>query len=270
MIAKMYKRREKLAFVLLCITLIMLVVYVGYVKPQSWKEWLEASALLLPMLFLVSVFISSRNKFNQVKELSIPEADVPIIDSEHVVWKPDAAFIPRLLAFQKNGAYAGVLEPVNIPRWLQPLVWLRNSVLFMAPSTFSFYNKNGEEVFRLKRRGFKETTVTISDGEGTHLGNYVQEEFKSFLYIKGEIQDNKGNTLLPVKTSSFSGDFSLYDEHDHRWAHFYNGRFPHEYTKIFRDIDNDIVELSDQLTNDHKILLLGTISFLFMQRTINQ
>ena len=270
MIAKMYKRREKLALILLGITLLILAAYVGYVNPQSGMEWLEASALLLPVLLMVSILISSRNKYNQVKSMSIPEADGPLLDREHVVWKPDAGFIPRLLAFQKNGAYAGVLEPVNIPWWLQPLVWFRNSFLFLAPSAFSFYNSKGEEVFRLKRKGFKETVVTICDGEGTHLGNYVQEEFKSFLHIKGEIQDNQGNALLPVKTSSFSGDFSLYDEQDHRWAHFYNGRFPHEYTKIFRDVDNDIVDLSDQLSYEHKVLLLGTISFLFMNRMIHQ
>ncbi len=72
--------------------------------------------------------------------------------------------------------------------------------------------------------------------------------------------------VLPVKTSGFSGDFSLKDTNDHRWAYFFNGRFPHEYTGIFRDVDNDIVELSDDLSIEHKMLLLGMIGYLFIAR----
>ncbi|WP_281657845.1 hypothetical protein [Halobacillus sp. Cin3] len=73
-----------------------------------------------------------------------------------------------------------------------------------------------------------------------------------------------------MQASGLSGDFTLKDETGHTWAHFYNGRFHVEYTRIFRDIDNDIVELSDTLTKENKTLLLGTIGFLFIERSLRK
>lgn len=54
-----------------------------------------------------------------------------------------------------------------------------------------------------------------------------------------------------------------------QWAYFYHGRFPHEYTKIFRDVDNDIVEVSNTLSEEDKVRLLAVISFLFIARIHN-
>lgn len=68
--------------------------------------------------------------------------------------------------------------------------------------------------------------------------------------------------------SGFSGDFNLVDEEGRCWADFYNGRFPHEYTELFRDIDNDIVGLSGQLREDEKQLVIGAVGFLFMERQL--
>ncbi|MBS7428622.1 hypothetical protein KM914_05260 [Virgibacillus pantothenticus] len=38
------------------------------------------------------------------------------------------------------------------------------------------------------------------------------------------------------------------------------------YRKLFRDMDNDIVKVSNQLSEQHKRLLFGTIGYLFIQR----
>ncbi len=42
--------------------------------------------------------------------------------------------------------------------------------------------------------------------------------------------------------------------------------YANEYRKLFRDMDNDIVEVSNQLSEQYKRLLFGTIGYLFIQR----
>ncbi|MGP4077195.1 hypothetical protein [Halobacillus sp. K22] len=269
MIADMYKRREKLAYSLTGVLILVMAGYLVWNLPETSQEWLEAVVLLVPVIFMVMIAGSSRHKYNKVKALSIPEASGSLMESDHVIWKSDAVSLPRLLAFEKNGAYFGMLKMEKLPWWSHPIVFFQKSILSFIPSTYSFYTQEGEKLFSFRRNGFKETNVTIYDKEGNHLGTYIQEEFRSLFKVKGEIKDEKNLSVLSVKASGTSGDFSLSDEDGHRWAHFYNGRFPHEYTKLFRDVDNDIVELSNELSLKNKRLLLAVISFLFMNRSLN-
>ncbi|MCA1011346.1 hypothetical protein [Halobacillus halophilus] len=269
MIADMYKRREKLAYSLTGVLILVMAGYLLLNRPETSQEWLEAAVLLVPVIFMVMIAASSRHKYNKVKDLSIPESSGSLLEADHVVWKADSGKLPRLLAFEKNGAYFGMLKTEKLPWWLYPLVFYRKSFLSLAPSTYSFYTKDGDKLFSFTRNGFKETKVTIFNQEGHHAGTYIQEEFKSLFQVKGEIMDEDEQRVLSVKASGTTGDFSLSDEEGHRWAHFYNGRFPHEYTELFRDVDNDIVELSNELSWKNKQLLLAVVSFLFINRSLN-
>lgn len=95
-----------------------------------------------------------------------------------------------------------------------------------------------------------------------------RRNFKSLLNIKGELFDENNEFLLPVTVYGLSGNFSLNFENE-QWAYFYNGHFPYEYTKIFRDVDNDIVEVSNTLSEEDKVRLLAVIGFLFIARINN-
>lgn len=112
----------------------------------------------------------------------------------------------------------------------------------------------------------KKSIVTVKNVHGRKLGEYVQEDWKSLVNIKGVLRDADDKLILPVKVKAFSCDFTLTDSEGRQWARFYNGYFPHEYTNIFRDVYNDIVELSDNLSKHHKMLLIAMIGFLFLQR----
>ncbi|SFF73923.1 hypothetical protein SAMN05216353_107102 [Halobacillus alkaliphilus] len=269
MIAEMYKRREKLAYSLIGALILILGGYLLWNQPETSQEWLEAAILLFPLIFMVIIAGTSHHKYNKVKDISIPESTGSLLEAEHVVWKADAGNLPRLMAFEKNGAYFGMLKTEKLSWWGHPIVFFQKSILSFIPSTYSFYTQDGEKLFSFRRNGFKETKVAIFDAAGNRSGTYIQEEFKSLLHVKGEFKDEENRPVLSVKTSGTSGDFSLSDHEGHRWAHFYNGRFPHEYTELFRDVDNDIVELSNELSLKNKRLLLAVISFLFMNRSLN-
>ncbi|MFD2924723.1 hypothetical protein [Halobacillus naozhouensis] len=266
MIAEMYKRRENLAYVLLVVVTLVVAGYLVLERPESTSGWVEASTFLVPLGFMLAVAITSRQKYNKVKGLSIPYSTTSILEIDHLVLKQDAGLIPRLLCFGKNGYFVGTYKPIHLPWYLYPVLIYKRSLLTMLPVTIAFISHTGETLFTLKRVGFKESVIAVYDQESQYLGRYVQEDFKSLLHIKGELRDCNEELILPVKASGFSGDFTLKDINDHRWAHFFNGRFPHEYTQIFRDIDNDIVEISNDVSQEHKMLLLGMIGYLFIAR----
>lgn len=108
--------------------------------------------------------------------------------------------------------------------------------------------------------------LTIFEQENKEIGTYIQEELKALFHIKGELFKEKEEPILSIKASGFSGDFSWKDEDGKQWAYFFNGKFPHENTDIFRDTHNDIVELSDKLSKQDKTRLLAVIGYLFMAR----
>ncbi|WP_443124704.1 hypothetical protein [Halobacillus sp. B29] len=221
MIADMYKRREKLAYSLIGALILILGGYLLWNRPETSQEWLEAAVLLVPVIFMGMIAGSSRHKYNKVKDLSIPEASSSLMESDHVVWKSDAGKLPRLMAFEKNGAYFGMLKTEKLPWWGYPIVFFQKSILSFIPSTYNFYTQDGEKLFSFRRNGFKETKVTIFDAAGNHSGTYIQEEFKNLFHGKG-IKDEENQPVLSIKASGTSGDFSLTDEDGHRWAHFYH------------------------------------------------
>jgi hypothetical protein len=129
----------------------------------------------------------------------------------------------------------------------------------MIADMYKRREKLAYNVFSCRRKGFKQSIVEVISSGAEHVGSYIQEEFKSLVNIKGELRDRDGDLLLNVKSSGFTGDFTLNDGDGHLWARFYNRRFPYEYTTIFRDVYNDMVEMSYCFSEKHKILLLGMV-----------
>lgn len=270
MIADMYKRRERTACVLLGLVLLLTAVSIVFMAPEGTEEWMETAAFLFPILLLMVIALSSRRKYNKVKDMEISDSRRSLTELDHLVIQPDAGLYPRLLVFEKNGAYIGMLKVDHLTWWSRPLVAFRSSFLSFVPCTFRFYSNEGRPLFSLHRQGFKETVVTINNDREEKVGSYIQKEFKSLIHMKGMMKKSHGQEILSVHASGFSGDFTLKDETGHTWAHFYNGRFPVEYTRVFRDIDNDIVELSDSLPAENKTLLVGTVCFLFIERSLRK
>ncbi|MFC7320601.1 hypothetical protein [Halobacillus campisalis] len=267
MIAEMYKRREKLAYIYLTIILLVFGGYITWNIPANRSEWLETLFFLGPVLLIIFIAVSSRNHYNKVKDLSIPHSKKPIIDLDHIVLKQDSSAITRLLAFENSGELIGKYQPAQLPKWLFPIAVFKSSLLTLFPFKTSFVSSDGNTLFTFERKGFKKSSITVYDQKDEVLGVYQQEEFKGLFHIKGELKDENDQSILPVKVSGTSGDFTLKDHANRRWAYFYNGRFPHEYTKIFRDTDNDIVEISNAITLKEKKLLLALIGYLFLERS---
>ncbi|MFD2762420.1 hypothetical protein [Lentibacillus juripiscarius] len=267
MIAEMYQRRMKGTVVAAVAVLAIIAVWLLFNWPHSGKDWLEASVLLLPLGFIIAVGFTSRHKYHQVKDIHVPEAVVTITELDHLVIKKDVGFFPQLLLFQKNGTFIGKVKPVRAPFWLYPLdLILKELTLLIFPVTYGFYTTENQKLFTFRRKGLLNTTVMIYAEDGKTLGVYEQTDLKSLLTIKGTLYDPSGEKLLPVNVKGFSGDFRLKDEDGKQWAHFFNGYFPHEYTNLFRDIDNDIVDLAKNLAEKEKQLLIALVSFLFVQK----
>jgi hypothetical protein len=267
MIADMYKRREKLAYIA-CLTLVTIGAgFLFYTGPDTVEQWMEGAAFLLPALMMLGVGIGSRTKYNKVKGISIPRSYRNIMEIDHIIIKKDASWMPKLLVFEKGGSFLGTFHLTNVPWWARMFILFRSSSFTLLPVEMAFTSNSGEAVFTFRRRGFKQSLVEICNSDGKFVGTYIQEEIKSVFTIKGELKDREGKSLLKVKSSGFTGDFTLYDGDGLLWARFYNGRFPHEHTEIFRDVYNDMVEMSDRLPGDQKTLLLGMVGYLFMNRT---
>jgi hypothetical protein len=266
MIASMYKRREKVA----CIVFLSLVMFGGgfiaIMRPDTAEQWMESVLIIVPALMMLGMAIASRRSYNKVKDAKIPESNADITGLNHIVIKKDAAWLPKLLVFEKTGSFIGTVHLKKVPWWAYPVILYKTISITFFPIEMVFTSSKGEVVFSCIRKGFKQSVVEIFGPGGEPAGTYIQEEFKSLVHIKGELRDNEGETLLKVKSSGFTGDFTLYDGDSLLWAHFYNGRFPHEYTTIFRDVYNDMVEMSDRLSEQHKILLLGMVSYMFLNR----
>lgn len=270
MIANMYKRREKLSYLAFAGILMIAGGFIVYTKPESTEQWLGGMALLLPAMGMLGVALSSRIKYNKLKGTDIPVSDTTIAGMNHIVIKRDAGWLPRLLVFEKNGSFIGTFRVKKIPWWAYPFIIYQSSFLTFFTIELSFTSSEGKVMFSCRRKGFKHSSVEIFGPDGQSVGSYIQEEFKSMVNIVGELKDTRGETLLDVKSSGFTGDFTLHDSEGHMWARFYNGRFPHEHTNLFRDIYNDMVEISDKLPENHKILLLGMVGYLFVNRNCRE
>ncbi|MCP3027205.1 hypothetical protein [Halobacillus sp. A5] len=266
MIAELYKRRMKGSLVLSIIIGVTAIAVGILAPPLSGEDWFSLSSISALSLFMLGASAASRRKYHQLLKLDIPESEESLIHLDHLVIKQDSGLLPKLMLFLKSGASVGYVKAVSVPFWAYPLsIFIRNGVTFL-PLTFAMYSSRGEQKFRLKRKGIRQSIVTVEDHNGEVLGTYVQNDFKSLMTMKGKIYDRDNKLLLPVLIKGASGDFTLRDEEGRQWAHFYNGYFPHEYTKIFSDIDNDIVDINNQLENEEKHLLIAVICFLFLQR----
>ena len=89
----------------------------------------ENARLLFPLGFLFAIIISNQSHFNKVQDIGIPNSQQQMIDLNHVVIKKDAGFIPRLLLFEKNGEFIGMVKPIKIPWWMYPFCMFNESIL---------------------------------------------------------------------------------------------------------------------------------------------
>ncbi|MEK5270004.1 hypothetical protein NSR00_04000 [Aeribacillus sp. FSL K6-8394] len=267
MIATMYKRRMNAAFALSSIVMLIGISVFFIDRPDSLQNWLNLSSIGIVGLFLFFTGVSNQIKYNKVKDIQIHESKASLLELDHLVLKKDLGFFPRLLLFEKSGHFVGTIKPIRIAFIFYPMsLLLRDSLIMALPITYGVFSNKGNVLFTFKRKGMKKSIVTVKNVHGRKLGEYVQEDWKSLVNIKGELRDADDKLILPVKVKAFSGDFTLTDSEGRQWARFYNGYFPHEYTNIFRDVYNDIVELSDNLSKHHKMLLIAMIGFLFLQR----
>lgn len=263
----MYKRREKLGWVFLGFVILIIVGWVLLQTPETTGEWLEMLFFLFPIGLVFTIILISRSQYNKVKDFQIPNSQQQILNLNHVVIKKDVALIPRLLLFEKDGRFIGMVKPLKIPWWMYPILILRNSFIEFFPLSYLFVTHDGKTQFTFQKTGWlKKVKLTIINQENEKIGTYIQEELKALFHIKGQLFNEKEEPILSIKASGFSGDFSWVDEKGNQWAYFYNGKFPHEYTDIFRDTHNDIVELSDNLSKQDKIRMLTVIGYLFMAR----
>ncbi|MDX8045835.1 hypothetical protein SH601_07505 [Gracilibacillus sp. S3-1-1] len=266
MIAEMYKRRERLALIIFFLTLIISGLFLLFNMPNTMNEWFEFSSILLLLLFMITIAGISRSKYEKVKDVAFPFSEQTLESMDHIVLKKDATFIPRLLVFEKTGEFLGTFQLTGLSWWQYPLL-LNEAFLSLLPIKMSFVTYQGDKVLTFKRRGIiKQTFLDVYDENDQFIGQYHQEELKSIFTIKGKLLDQNGQLILPVKASGAYGDFDICDQENHRWAYFYNGRFPHEYTAVFKELDNDIIELSNQIDSEKKKLLLAMIAYMFSTR----
>ncbi|WP_091664191.1 hypothetical protein [Alteribacillus iranensis] len=268
MIASMYDRRAKAAWLVTAVIFLITVIILLIDWPDSSNDWGTIASIGFVGLAMAGVAMSSRSKYNEVKDIHIPETAKSIMELDHLVLKKDVGFFPRLLLFEKQGHYVGTVKPLHIPFFLYPVSFLlRDSLIMMIPLRYGVFSYDGTLLFTLKRTGMKDSRVHIYDPNGENIGVYVQEDFRSVTKVKGRLKDEEGQVILPVEMKGFSGDFSLFDEDGEQWAHFYNGYFPHTYTTLFRDMDNDIVDIKEDLSQKNKTLLLAMICYVFLERS---
>jgi len=246
---------------------LIILGWVLFQTPGTTSEWLEMLIFLMPLGLIIAIIMISRSHYNRVKNIDIRNSKQGILDLNNVVIKKDVSFTPRLLLFEKNGNFIGMVKPLDIPWWMYPFQFFHDALLEFLPLTYGFISYDGEILFTFRKKGWlKKTKLTIFNQEEKEIGLYIQEELKSLFQIKGELFNEKDEHILSIKASGFSGSFSWNDREGNQWAYFYNGKFPHEYTNIFRDIQNDIVALSDELSKQDKVRLLSVIGYLFMVR----
>ncbi|WP_203334580.1 hypothetical protein [Planococcus beigongshangi] len=267
MLAEMYKRREKHSRLFLIFTVAVMIGFLILQTPETLREWWELLFFLFPVGLILSIIFISRQQYNKVKDIPILESEKELFDVTEVVVKKDMALLPRLLLFEPSGELIAEVKPIDVDWWMRVLLAANSELISIFPLTFGFFSQTGEKLITFRKKGWlKQVELKIFEGDQRKIGTYIQEELKAFIHIKGELFDELGNTLLAIKVSGFSGNFSWSDEEGRQWASFSKGFFPHEYTELFSDSHNHIVKLSDGLTEDDKVRLLAVIGYLFMAR----
>ncbi|MDE4084419.1 hypothetical protein PO902_05080 [Planococcus maritimus] len=267
MLAEMYKKREKLAYVFLVGTLAIALVFSIFATPEAPSEWVELLPFLFPIGLSVAVVLISRAHYKKVKDIEIPRSKKQLLELKDIVIKKDAALIPRLLLFEKSGQYIGSIEMAKLSWWMYPFLVFASSLIGLFPMTYKLVNNDGASQITFRKTGWlKQSTLEIFNDEQEKIGTYIQEELKALFNIKGVLYNEKEEAVLSIKASGFSGSFCWNDQQGRRLAYFYNGMFPHEYTHLFRDTHNDIVELADDTSDKDKVRLLAVIGFIFFTR----
>ncbi|WP_018924339.1 hypothetical protein [Salsuginibacillus kocurii] len=268
MLQSMYQRRRNVSLILTGILLLISLIIFSFTPFNSADDWFAFVYMGIGLLLCLGTASISNHKLKQVQGHNLPESDASLFEANHIVIKKDVGLFPRLLLFQKNGAYAGVIKPLHIPWYCYPFgILLKESAIYL-PITYGVYNSKDEIVMHLHIRGFlkAKSNVQITNAAKEHIGDYTQFDFQNLVNIRGELTKPDGDLVLAIQTKGFMGDFRLIDDNGVTWAHFYNGYFPHNYTHLFRDIDNSIVDLNLHLAERQKKLLLGFIAFSFLQR----
>lgn len=267
MLAEMYKKREKLAYLFLVGTLVMALVFFFATTPETSTEWIELLPLLFPIGLSITVALISRAHYKKVKDIQIPQSEKQLLDLKDIVIKKDAALIPRLLLFEKSGQYVGSVEIAKTSWWVYPFLFFASSLISLFPMNYQLVSNEGASQITFRKTGWlKQSKIEIFNSSQEKIGTYIQEELKALFNIKGILYDEKEEELLSIKASGFSGSFSWNDQQGRRLAYFYNGMFPHEYTHLFRDTHNDIVELAEDTADKDKLRLLAVIGFIFFTR----
>lgn len=269
MIAEMYKRRENMAWIFLVGTLVIVTAWGIFRTPKTTMEWIDFSIFLLPILFTIALIILSRHQYHKVRDVSIPLFTESLHSVNHMVIKKDVSFLPRLLLFQKDGRFVGTVRPIDLTWWKTSLLLLNMTFVTILPLRFAIHTHDGKTIGTFEKRGWLRTSeLKIFDQQHQPIGRYVQDEWKHLVHVRGQLFNEDNEVLLDIAASGFSGDFKWFDAEGKQLAYFFNGKFPHEYTHLFRDSHNDIVELAPDLSDDDKIRLLSVISFLFFNRLI--
>ncbi|MGM0898576.1 MAG: hypothetical protein ACQEV0_11785 [Bacillota bacterium] len=267
MLAEMYKKREKLAYLFLVGTLAIALVFFIFATPETSTDWLELLPFLFPIGLSIAVVLISRSHYKKVKDIQIPQSEKQLLDLKDIVIKKDAALIPRLLLFEKSGQYVGSVEIAKTSWWVYPFLFFASSLISLFPMNYQLVSNEGASQITFRKTGWlKQSKIEIFNSSQEKIGTYIQEELKALFNIKGVLYDEKEEELLSIKASGFSGSFSWNDQQGRRLAYFYNGTFPHEYTHLFRDTHNDIVELADGTADKDKLRLLAVIGFIFFTR----
>ncbi|MDQ0298494.1 hypothetical protein J2S78_000902 [Salibacterium salarium] len=267
MIASMYERRMKAANRIAVVIFLIGIVVLLIDWPDSSDDWFNLISIGILGLLMISIASSSRKKYLDVKDIHIPDSNVPLNELDHLVLKKEVSLFPRLLLFEKSGFFVGVVKPIRVISLLYPLsLLLRDSLILMIPISYGVFNNENNLLFTFKKSGIKQSTVIIKNEKGKHIGTYEQDNFKKIMNITGRLKNAEGDIILPVETQGLAGDFTLFDKQGRQWAHFYHGYFPYEYTDLFSDTENNIVYLSDDLDKPSKRLLIGLISYMFLTR----
>ncbi|EZH66162.1 hypothetical protein DH09_09495 [Bacillaceae bacterium JMAK1] len=265
MLKTMYKRRIYLSYIFTFVLLTSITIFLIVDLPITTEDWFEYILFYCLTLAFAIMIPVSHVKYNKVKDLEVPKADEHLIHLDHLVIQSNVAYIKELLLFTKKGQYVGKAKVSKIPWYIWPFtVLFKNDLLIFIPWTYTIYDHQDQKCITIKRTGWGiKSTLTIKDEKDDHIGTYVQDELRMF-NIRGTLLDEKDQLVLPIE-ADLTGSFRFEDHNSDVVAEYYQGRFPHEYTKLFRDMENHIVYFHRDLSEKEQKRLYGVLTFVFLQ-----
>ncbi|GAK06950.1 hypothetical protein [Geomicrobium sp. JCM 19038] len=265
MLKTMYKRRIYLSYIFTFALLTSITTFLIVDWPITTEEWFEYLLFYFITLAIAIMIPISHVKYNKVKNLEVPKADKHLIHLDHLVIQSNVSYIKELLLFTKKGQYVGKAKVSKISWFMWPFtVLFKNDLLTFIPWTYTIYDHLDQKCMAIKRTGWGiKSTLTIKDEKGSHIGTYVQDDLRMF-NIRGNLLDEDGQLVLPIK-ADLTGSFRFENQFGDVVAEYYQGRFPHEYTTLFRDMENHIVYFRRDLSKREQKRLYGVLIFLFLQ-----